>query len=301
MDAGTRVTWIGALLNIALVLGKVGVGLWSGSAAVVADGVHSLSDLLSDAVVLVGLRWGSAEADEAHPFGHRRIETMAAAWVGLLLILTAFYLIYEAVMSLRAGAWSQPGGWALAVTALSVLTKEWLYRWTAAVGREIGSAAVIANAWHHRSDALSSVGVFVGVGAAWLHPSLGWADGAAAAVVGLLVLQVGFTIVRDAAREMVDRAPDAEVVSALAARIDGFPGVLGHHALKVRLMGGKLLIQVHVVVDSDLTVGEGHAIADGLEANLLAMSDVMDVLVHIDPDDLDRSDEVARAATGEAP
>ncbi|MBN2797675.1 MAG: cation transporter [Deltaproteobacteria bacterium] len=292
VQAGTRITWVGAAANVALVAIKIGGGLAGGSAAVVADGFHSLSDLLSDLVVLVGLRLGARGPDESHPFGHRRLETMASAWVGLILVATAVVLMVDAARSLIHGETSHPTGLALVVTVLSLVVKEGLFQWTLRVGRAIRSPSVVANAWHHRSDAYSSVGVLVGVGAAMLFPAWAWLDGVAAFAVGGLVLHAGWEIVRDASREMTDRAPDAEVVREIAARIDATDRVVGHHALKVRAMGGQLLIQVHVVVDGALTVGEGHDIAEGVEVDLLSMPDVLDVIVHVDPDGDDRSDEV---------
>ncbi|WP_449246684.1 cation diffusion facilitator family transporter [Desulfarculus baarsii] len=283
--SGRRITWLGLWVNVALIALKVLGGVLGRSQALIADAVHSISDLFSDVVVLWGLRMRGKGPDSNHHFGHARLETMSAAVVGLTLAAVAALLGYDAVLSLGRPAAGAPTGLALAVAAVSILAKEMLFQVTMAVGRRIHSASVRANAWHHRSDALSSVAVLAGVGVAMIWPGLDWADALATLVVALMILAAGWRVLWAALRELSDAAPPAEITSRIAECVRTVPGVRGFHDLRVRSSGGLHQAQVHVVVPAEMTVAEGHAIAKTVELCLLRDIEGLDqVIVHMDPE-----------------
>ena len=281
---GQRVTWIGAAVNVVLILIKGSAGWLGNSQALIADAVHSISDFFTDAVVLWGLKAGSRSADDDHHFGHARFETMASALVGVALVAVAVGIGQDAAKNIYFHEESHPGWLAVLAAGFSILSKELLYRYTVVVGRRIKSMAVVANAWHHRSDALSSVAVLAGVLAARLHPELHILDAVAALLVSVFVLKAGVDILWGALKEMTDAAPSAQVVDDLRSCVEGVQGVRGHHDLRVRSSGGLLMVQIHVQVEGRLSVAEGHRIAKAVETCLLRdVEDVVDVIVHVDP------------------
>jgi cation diffusion facilitator family transporter len=285
LKAGRRVTLVGAAVNLILAAFKFLAGVFGSSAALIADAVHSLSDLATDVVVLVGLKLGRAPADQKHQFGHGRLETLTAALVGLALLGTGVFLGYESGVDIYHHAEHHPTWLAVVGALVSVITKEALYRWTMAVGKRIQSAAVQANAWHHRTDALSSVAVLIGVGAAIYNPAWHILDAYAALVVSLLVCKAGLDIVWDAIKEFTDHAPTAEVLEDIQRCALNVEGVREIHDLKVRAMGGRFHMELHVVVNGSLSVLEGHAIAKEVEACLIGDLPLVErVIIHIDPE-----------------
>ncbi|MFH2124960.1 MAG: cation diffusion facilitator family transporter, partial [Pseudomonadota bacterium] len=222
---GRRVTWVGAWVNLVLSLGKLLAGIYGNSQAMIADAAHSLSDLVTDAVVLLGLKWGRSDPDDRHPFGHGRIETLSTLVVGVVLAALAVGLGYDAIEQLIRGEQRHPTWLALVAAVVSILAKEALYRYTVLVGRRIKSQAVVANAWHHRSDALSSVAVLVGVAGAMINPAWHSLDAWAALVVSLLILQVGGEVLWGALQEMVDTEPSPEVMHSIKQCALGVSGV----------------------------------------------------------------------------
>ncbi len=284
--AGRRVTWLGAGANAALIALKLTAGILGHSQALVADAVHSLSDFFTDAVVLFGLHFGRKPADAGHPHGHGRIETAAAVIIGVSLIAVAFYLGQQAVLDIYHHTENHPNLLAVVGAAASIVVKEALYHYTVFVGRRIRSPAVVANAWHHRSDALSSIAVLLGVTAALVEPRWHILDAVAAAMVSLFIARVGVKVGWAALRELVDTAPDEAVVERIVGFVRGVEGVRDAHDVRVRTVGGLLHVQVHVVVAGDLTVREGHRIADEVTARLERCDEpIGDVTVHVDPGD----------------
>lgn len=283
---GRRVTLVGVVVNALLIAFKL-VGGWLGnSQAVVADAVHSISDFFTDVVVLIGLKVGGREADEGHPYGHARLETLAAAVVGFSLVAVAVYLGFGAGRSIYWHVDSRPNWLAALAAAVSIVAKEGLYQYTIIVGRRIKSASVQANAWHHRSDALSSVAVLAGVTGAIINPAWHILDAYAALLVSVLILKVGFDIIWNAVREFTDTAPSRDVLNQMEACARDVAGVLDVHDLKVRSSGGRFQAEIHVVVHGYLTVIEGHRIAKEVEQCMLSdMDDVVKVIVHVDPAD----------------
>ncbi len=283
--SGLRVTWIGAAVNLFLIVLKLWVGLTARSQALIADGIHSASDLFGDFVVLVGLKWGRKSEDADHPYGHARIETISSMIVGLLLILVALGIIYNAFSAILTQQRSSPGLFAIYAAAVSVVLKEVLYWYTLAVGKKLRSLALIGNAWHHRSDAISSVAVLIGVGAAYINPDWAMADSYAAAVVTFFIMRVGVNLVWAALRELSDTAPDEVILQQLTDHVHKVDGIRQVHDLRARHSGTQIFVELHIVVDPDQTVREGHDIARTVKRLLLEdFHDVTRVIVHIDPE-----------------
>ena len=283
--AARSVTLVGTALNILLILLKFFAGVIGKSQALIADAVHSISDLFTDAVVLVGLRMGRKAPDEKHHFGHARIETLASAAVGLALVGTALYLGLKAAWNIHLHTEYHPTRLALIAAAVSIALKEALYRYTVHVGRRIKSQAVTANAWHHRSDALSSVAVLLGVTGARIKPSWHILDAYAALIVSFFIVKVAFDILRDTLLEFVDTAPGPEVLERILQCTRKVEGVIETHDLRVRTLGGLHQMETHIVVDGRLTVTEGHLIAKAVEKCLLdEVPDLDRIIVHVDPE-----------------
>lgn len=283
---GVIVTLVGSAVNVLLIVIKVWGGLAAQSQALLADGVHSVSDLLSDAVVLLGLSWGRMEPDANHPFGHGRIETLAAMLVGCALVAAAGFMGGSAGSSIVQGQTSVPGSLAIYIAGFSILAKEGLYWYTRQVGQKIGSAALLSNAWHHRSDALSSIAVLIGVIAARINPQWAMLDAVAAIVVALLVGRVGLGFIISAFKEFIDTAPEPEVVDSIQHCALHIEGVRDVHDLRARTSGGKVFVEIHVTVDRTMSVEQGHAVAKSVEQCLIRdVPHLTKAIVHIDPSD----------------
>jgi cation diffusion facilitator family transporter len=282
--AGQRVTWVGAVANTLLIVLKFIAGIFGHSQALIADAVHSVSDLFTDVIVLLGLRIGGKAPDEEHPFGHARIETLACAIVGLALIATALYLGIDAALNIYRHTEYHPTKLALIGAGVSIALKEALYHYTVRVGRRIKSQLIIANAWHHRSDALSSVAVLLGVTGTLINPSWHILDSFAALLVSFFIVKVGLEILRNSLREFTDTAPPPEILDKISRCTRNVEGVLDMHDLRVRTSGGLYQMETHIVVDGQLTVVEGHKIAKAVESCLAEEIEDLDrVIVHVDP------------------
>ncbi len=279
--AGRRVTLLGAVVDLGLALLKAFVGLVSGSAALLADAAHSLSDLASDVVTLVTLRAAARPADEDHPYGHGRYETVGTVVLALLLAGTAVGIAVDAWGRLDDAV--EPGSLALWAAAVSVVVKELLFHVSVRVGRRCASALLVANAWHHRTDALSSVAAFGGIAAARLgFPVL---DPIAAIVVAALIGHVALRLFRDAGREVTESALSGDVMQRLETGIRALPGVVALHELRARRMGRNVLVDLHVEVKGSTTVSDGHQVAERVRKFVFdAYEPVSEVLVHIDPE-----------------
>lgn len=284
-QATRRVTLVGAVINLVLAAVKVVLGWLGQSQALIADGVHSLSDLVTDAMVWFASMHGSRAADESHPYGHARIETAATVGLGVILALVGAGILVDAVQRLfhTEQLW-MPGVLALAAAAGSVAVKEAVYHYTLRVARKYRSQLLKANAWHHRSDAISSVVVIVGV--AGTMAGLPYLDAIAAAGVALMIIKIGWDLGWHSLRELVDTALDAERVEAIRREILDVDGVDSLHMLRTRRMGQDALADVHILVDPRLSVSEGHYISETVRNRLIREFDELtDVLVHIDPED----------------
>lgn len=277
-----RVTLVGALASLALAGVQATAGLLGHSQALVADAIHSLSDLATDVAVWVGLTLSAAPPDDDHPWGHGKIETLTSLLVGAALGVVAFGLGADALARLRDATFTTPTVWPLLAAALAVVTKEALYRWTVAVGRRVRSRALIANAWHHRSDALSSIAATIGVAAA--IAGLPWMDAVAAIVVSLLIVRVAGHLTWAALRDLVERQADDETTERVRAVLEADPGVIDVHRLRLRTVGGVVVGDVHITIDGDQTVRDGHDIAHRLEQRAVeAVPALADLVIHVDP------------------
>jgi cation diffusion facilitator family transporter len=283
-----RVTLVGSALDLTLGVLKIVFGYLANSQALIADGVHSLSDLATDFMVLFAAKHGSKDADEAHPYGHGRFETLATVALGIALIGVAVGIAWDAIARLfHPEALLQPGVWALVIAGASVVSKEWIYHYTMRLARKLKSNMLRANAWHSRSDAISSVVVMIGVGGTMA--GLEYLDSVAAVIVGAMVAKIGWDLLWQSVHELVDTALDPERVELIRQEVLHVGGVRELHMLRTRQMGGEALVDVHVLVDPKLSVSEGHYIGEKVRRRLIEeVEEVADVMVHVDPEDDER-------------
>ncbi len=279
-----RAGWIGLVCNLLLFAFKGVAGIVGHSQAVLADAVHSLSDIATDFAIIFGARLWSAPADDDHPHGHGRIETLITVVIGLALCAVAIGIGLHAIRGLRDEPATAPSVIALVAALVSIVVKEILFRWTAWVGRRANSPALVANAWHHRSDAFSSIPAAAAVGVALIDPEWAVVDRVGAIVVCLLILQAAWRILRPAIDQLIDAgAPAAERrrIEKLALEVDG---VEAAHAVRTRYVGSELAVDLHVEVDGGLSVGEGHAIARAVRRKLVEDGPhVTDAVVQVEP------------------
>jgi len=282
--AGRSVTLVGVLVNGFLILLKFLAGIFGHSQALIADAIHSVSDLFTDFVVLLGLRIGRKAPDERHHFGHARVETLASSIVGLALIATALYIGIKAAWNIYHHIEYHPTWLALVGAGVSIALKESLYHYTVRTGRRIKSTAIIANAWHHRTDGLSSVAVLLGVAEAIIKPSWHILDSLAAFCVSFFIIKVGLEILWCALCEFTDTAPQPEILRNIRQCSLSVDGVIDMHDLRARTSGGLYQMELHIVVDGRLTVTEGHQIAKAVESCLAEeVADLDRIIVHVDP------------------
>ncbi|MGD9126677.1 MAG: cation diffusion facilitator family transporter [Planctomycetia bacterium] len=283
-SATRRVTVWGLIVNVLLSIVKFVVGFVAHSQALIADAVHSMSDSVTDLAVLIGAAYWSAPADEEHPHGHARIETLVTAVIGIVLALVGLGLAYRAIVDIGNPDSPAPGWAAFWVAVVSIGVKEWLYRWNIIVGHRIRSTALVANAWHHRSDGFSSIPVALAVLCQHLFPTLTMLDSVAAILVAALVVRAAWKIFWPALVQLCDAGVTEERRQAIRKTALETPGVRGVHALRTRYIGPDLQIDLHVEVDPNLSVREGHDIARTVRNRLHEVyPDVVDVLIHIEP------------------
>ena len=277
------VTLWGALLNVVLMILKIVSGLLIRSSALIADGVHSLSDLGTDLLILLGARLSSRPADETHPYGHRKFDTIASQLIAFILIVVGFGLVFSAWTAISRKEVNYPGFLMLAVAAISVVSKEIIFHATRKISRMTHSAALYANAWHHRSDSFSSMAVLIG-GAASL---LGWgyADYMATIIVGIMIMGVAGKIFYDNLIELTEHSADKKSIQSIERILTRAEDISGWHALRTRSVGGELFLDCHVIVDSKLTVLESHKIIERIEEQIqFELSKPTNILIHIDPE-----------------
>lgn len=281
-EQARRSTLVSVVVNIFLSALQIAVGIYSGSQGLIADGMHSFSDLLADGVVLVANKKSRRPSDHDHHYGHWRYEKGASLVLGAILVLVGVAMLWSA-----AGHLAQPQTippvhsvalW-MALTALVV--KEGLFRYMLAAARRLNSSLLIANAWHARSDAASSLVVALGIignlaGFAWFDPL-------AALAVGLVITRIGYRFAATALHDLMDRAVDEETQRAIAGTLRATPGVAGLHDLKTRKAGDLVLVDVHLEVAGELSVAEGHQIARQARERVMAQHPVLNVMVHLDP------------------
>ncbi len=282
-----KVTWIGLLINITLACIKFAAGYFGRSQALIADAIHSLTDTTTDVAVIAGSHFWSRPPDESHPYGHRRLETLVTVFIGLMLAAAGIGIGWDAVSTLREKESTPPGWIALYAAMVSILTKEILYRWTAVVGKKIRSPALAANAWHHRTDAISSIPVLIAVGGALIFPSWSFLDLVGAVVVSIFVMHAAMKIIWPGISELIDAGAPKDIQKKITDIACTNPGVQEVHKVRTRYISTSILVDMHLVVDGSISVREGHAIADEVENQIInSISNVLGVVIHVDPSDV---------------
>ncbi|GIK24261.1 MAG: cation diffusion facilitator family transporter [Rhodocyclaceae bacterium] len=281
----SRATWISAALNLALTVAQLIVGWLAHSQSLIAHGLHSFSDLLSDFLVLYANRKGSHPADREHPYGHARVETAATLILGASLAAIGFGILWEATLRLQTVAELPPVELlALWVAIFTAASKEVLFRYLLRVAERLRSPMLAANAWHTRADAASALVVVVGIAGALM----GWKflDLLAAAIMGFMILRMGLKLAWESLQELIDTGLDKNKVEAIRRTLLDTPGVLGLHELRTRRMAHQALVDAHVLVDPRISVSEGHRLGEQARQRVLdAHPEVADVLVHIDAEE----------------
>ncbi len=279
-----QATWVGLVANVVLAVGKVGAGIVGGSAAVIADGVHSVSDLMTDLALLIGTHFWDLPPDEQHPHGHRRIETLVTAGIGFSLAAVGIGMGWRAITHFQEPRLVPTTSVALVAAVVSVVVKEWLFRWTRVQGELADSPALVANAWHHRSDAFSSIPAVLAVATEMAFPDLTWVDRVGVLAICVFILKAAWGIFHPALQQLVDAGAPPEIqerLDSLALEVDG---VRAAHALRTRYSGPKLAVDLHLEVDGDLTVAEGFEIARTVKEHLLEKGpSVGDVVIQVEP------------------
>ena len=279
-----KVTLVGMLVNLFLTGLKFAVGIFGSSQAVIADAVHSLSDMITDLAILFGVKYWSTPADDDHPYGHARIETLITLGIGLILFIVAGNLFYKAIITIPDKDGSPPMLIALLGPFVSIIFKEIIYRWTIKVGKRIKSSSLIANAWHHRSDSLSSIPALAAVAVAAINPKWAFVDHIGAIVVSIFIIRAAFQIIRPALEELTDKGLSEPEQSKIRQIVSGVGGVKAFHGLRTRRTASLYFIDLHILVEDDLSVKEGHDIAENVKNTLKSENkSIYDVLVHIEP------------------
>ena len=280
--AAQRSLWVSVAVNIVLTIAQLLAGVWAGSQALVADALHSLSDLLADFVALLARKHSSKAPDHDHQYGHYRYETAASLALGALLLAAGCSMLWGAGNKIISHSTLSPvHPLALYVALFTLVSKEGLFRYMLAVATRVKSSMLVANAWHARADAASSLVVAVGIGGNLLGYT--WLDPLAAALVGFMVGRAGWQFAWDALHDLMDRAADDETVAAIQQALLQTPGVQGIHDLRTRRLGDHVQVDVHLEIDGNLSVREGHDIAANARQRVVASHPVLDVMTHIDP------------------
>ena len=284
-----RVTILGMFVNIALFAFKLVAGIVGRSGAMVADAIHSASDFATDVVVLFFVRISSKPRDNDHKWGHGKYETLASLIIGAALLAVGVDILVDSAEKIKAviegEVLPRPGVIAIVAAALSIVTKEALYQYSVRVGRKTDSPSVVANAWHHRSDALSSIGALLGISAAYLMGEK-WriADPIAAVIVAALIVKVAVDLCRNAIAELLERSLPADIEEEILSIISATPNVYKPHNLRTRRIGSNIAIEVHIRVDGSMTVYDSHEISRDIEQRLrLRFGEYTAVAIHIEP------------------
>ncbi len=288
-NKGERVTYNGLIVNIVLTVFKFLAGIIGQSTAMIADAVHSVSDTASDLVVLLGFRYAKKPIDDSHNYGHGKIETLSTSIVGLMLVIVALLIVYSSLERLlgllRGELIPRPDFIALFAAIISIITKEFLYRYTIKVGKDIRSQLIVANAWHHRSDSLSSVATMIGIGGAiFLGQNWRVLDPIAAIFVSVLILKVAIKILKESISELVETSVDDELKNDIFNTVSKVEGVKDYHKLRIRHIGNYHSMSIHILVDKSMTIGEAHKISYSVEEeirNLLGPETI--VTIHLEP------------------
>ncbi|OGO91824.1 MAG: cation diffusion facilitator family transporter [Coxiella sp. RIFCSPHIGHO2_12_FULL_44_14] len=283
-QAAIKVTLVNASTNTLLALLKIVVGYFGHSQALIADGVHSFADLVTDTLVLIAARIGDRLPDKDHPYGHRRIETIAAIIISFVLILVALSIAYDTVQHVVHYTVKKPDIFVILVAVFSIIANEGLFRYTLKQGNRIHSELLRTDAWHNRSDVLVSTIVLLSV----LGTRFGitYLDSIGALIIAILILKMGLQMTWSSLKELIDTGANKETLTKIMQTIQEVPGVISVHQLRTRSHGGSIFVDVHIQVNPDISVSEGHFIGEQVHIRLVNQCDhIADVTVHIDPED----------------
>lgn len=282
-----KILFFGLFINLILSTIKFAAGYFGSSSALTADAVHSLSDSATDVIIMIGALFWTKPPDTKHPYGHRRIETLTTVILGIILILASISIGYDAISGFSKEASSPPKPVALYTALLSIFIKEGLYRVTYKYGKKLKSPAILANAWHHRLDALSSLPAFFAIGAAILFPDLKFLDLAGALVVSVFVFQAAIKILWPGIEEILEKGASDEICKKIIDAAINYPGVIGVKKLRTRYQGMKLFADIDLIVNGQIRVYEGHEIAENVKKEIMIKNrDIADVVIHVEPSDL---------------
>lgn len=278
-----NLTYFGILINFLLMISKFVGGIIFGSFALIADAFHTLSDIATDLVLLWGVIVGSRPADSSHPFGHGKFETLSGMVLSVVLIGVGIGIAKEAGKSLMINSYLTPGIPVVLIAIVSVISKEFIYQRTIKTAIELDSTALHANAWHHRSDAMSSIVVIIGAASSMYGFLPG--DNIAGLFVGFMIFIVGAKFMYETGKELMETSVNKEIRSSIQSIIDGHPDVKGWHQLRTRKVGRELFIDVHLLVNSDLSVSAGHLIAEEVEKIVRqTLKRPANIITHVEPD-----------------
>ena len=280
-----KVSWVSVAVNLILSAGKLLAGIFANSGAMISDAVHPASDVWSTFIVMIGVNIAGKQADEQHRYGHERFESVASVTLALILLETGLLIGWKGLKTIFSGSYDDlaaPGALALAAAVVSIVVKEWMYWYTRAAAKKIGSDALMADAWHHRSDSLSSIGALVGI--AFAMGGFPIMDSVASVVICLFIVKAAVDIFRDAVDKMVDRSCDQETLEKMSALILSQPGVLGLDLLQTRLFGAKIYVDAEIAVQADLSLQKAHAIAEAVHDRMEEeFPMVKHCMVHVNP------------------
>lgn len=279
----SKVTWVGVAVNVILSGIKLIFGYLFSSATLIADGVHSLSDLISDAAILIGVRFWSAAPDTNHPYGHGRIETLVTTLIAILIGVVSFAIAKNAIF-LFSNPQTPPGFPAAIAAAISIIAKEALFQWTARKAKKVSSSALYANAWHHRSDALSSIPAFLAILLAFLYPDVTFIDAIGAIIVAAMLFVMSLKLLIPALFQLSDAGATKDMYTKIHSIASSIPGVCDAHAIRSRQIGQGYFIDLHIEVDPMMNVLDAHEISEKVEKEIIKDSpNIVDVVVHIEP------------------
>lgn len=283
VKTAVKVSMVTIIVNVILSLLKLLAGIIGKSMVMISDSIHSLSDVFSSVIVIIGVRVSKREEDQEHQYGHDRMECLASLALGAILFVTGVLLIYEGIRKIYTGEnIGTPGMIALIAAVISIVTKEWMYWYTKLSADKINSDALRADAWHHRSDALSSVGSLIGVAGAMLGVKI--LDPIMAGVIGLIIIKVACDVVKEAVNKMVDKACDDTIVDEMKVLVLSIDGVEGLDMIKTRMFGTKIYVDIEISADGELLLRESHEIAEAVHDSIeKQFPDVKHCTVHVNP------------------
>jgi len=279
-----QVTIVGMIVNIALSVIKLLIGFIGNSQALIADGIHSFSDLTTDFSIIFGVKFWLRPADKDHPYGHQKIELLVTIFIAFVLMIIGLSILFKAIFSLHSDTKETPQLIAFVVAVISIISKEVLYRYTVKKSEILKSSALKANAWHHRSDAISSLPVAIAIIISAIFPNLAFVDYIGAILVSIFIIYPAFKMIKDSVSNLLDESVDKETFEEISKIASNVPNVIDAHDIRTRKIGEAIFVDMHILVDKNITVKEGHDIAKAVKKTLLKQnSNILDVLIHIEP------------------